>query len=191
MSAVQRIIRDANRAGDVIAHTRALLRKSNGEKVRLDVTEVIREVLALVHPEVLRHRIVIRESLAARGPAPDPGRPDPAPAGLLNLIMNGIEAMADVEDRNRELVIRAEPHDIDGNPGVLVSVRDAGVGVAPENLGRLFEAFYTTKPDGLGMGLSISRSLVQAHGGRLWATRNPGPGTTFQFVLPAGNKPAS
>ncbi len=192
VSAVQRIIRDATRAGDVIAHTRALLRKTNGERVRLDVAEVIHEVLALVHREVLRHRIVIRESLAAATDlAPILGDRIQLQQVMLNLIMNGIEAMADVGDRNRELVIRAEPHEVDGNPGVLVTVRDAGIGVAPENLGRLFEPFYSTKRDGLGMGLSISRSLVQAHGGRLWATRNPGPGTTFQFILPAGSPPAA
>jgi signal transduction histidine kinase len=103
---------------------------------------------------------------------------------MLNLIVTGIEAMADVTDRSRELRLGVEPSEVDGKPAVLVAVRDGGVGVMSEGLARLFEAFYTTKPDGLGMGLSISRSLVQAHGGRLWATRNPGHGLTFQFLIP-------
>jgi signal transduction histidine kinase len=89
------------------------------------------------------------------------------------------------EGRDRALAIRSEHGKVDQGPGVLVSVQDAGVGVAPENLDRLFDAFYSTKSDGLGLGLSISRSIIQRHGGRLWATANEGPGTTLQFVLPA------
>jgi signal transduction histidine kinase len=104
---------------------------------------------------------------------------------VLNLIKNAMEAMTQVENRSREIVIRPHRHELDGSPGVLVAVQDAGVGIAPENLSRLFEAFYTTKRGGLGMGLSISRSVLQAHGRRLWATRNPGHGMTFQFFLPA------
>jgi PAS domain S-box-containing protein len=188
--AVRRMVRDAKRAADVIAHTRALLRKSNGEKVGLDVAKVIRQTLLLVQSEAARHRIVMREILADDLPMVLGDRVQLQQV-ILNLILNGIEAMADVEDRSPELVIMAERNELDDRPGVLVAVQDAGVGVAPENLDRLFEALYTTKPDGLGMGLSISRSLVHAHGGRLWATRNAGHGSTFHFVLPAWLTPAS
>ena len=185
--AVQRIIRDANRAAAVIAHTRALLRKSGGDKASLDITEVIRETLVLVQPEVFRHRIVIRESLAENLPTLMGDRIQLQQV-LLNLIMNGVEAMTAVEDGHRELTIRAQRHDVEEVPGILVAVRDAGVGIAPESLDHLFDAFYTTKAQGLGMGLSISRSIIQGHGGRLWATANAGPGATLQFALPAWNK---
>ena len=184
MSAVRRMIRDANRAADVIAHVRTTLRKSGAEKVWLDVTGVIREVLVLAQPEIQRHGIVMREALAEDLP-PVWGDRVQLQQVLLNLIVNGMEAMADVEGRDRALAIRSEHGKVDQGPGVLVSVQDAGVGVAPENLDRLFDAFYSTKSDGLGLGLSISRSIIQRHGGRLWATANEGPGTTLQFVLPA------
>jgi PAS domain S-box-containing protein len=184
MSAVRRMIRDADRAADVIAHVRAMLRSSGAEKVWLDVTGVIREVLVLAQPEIQRHGIVMREALAEDLP-PVWGDRVQLQQVLLNLIVNGVEAMADVEGRDRALAIRSEHGKVDQGPGVLVSVQDAGVGVAPENLDRLFDAFYSTKSDGLGLGLSISRSIIQRHGGRLWATANEVPGTTFQFVLPA------
>jgi PAS domain S-box-containing protein len=184
MSAVRRMIRDANRAADVIAHLRTMLRKSGAEKVWLDVTGVIREVLVLAQPEIQRHGIVMREALAEDLP-PVWGDRVQLQQVLLNLIVNGMEAMAEVEEPDRALAIRSEHGKVDQGPGVLVSVQDAGVGVAPENLDRLFDAFYSTKSDGLGLGLSISRSIIQRHGGRLWATVNEGPGTTLQFVLPA------
>jgi signal transduction histidine kinase len=100
---------------------------------------------------------------------------------LINLVMNGIEAMASVDGRSRELVIRSQPEDDDH---VVVAVQDAGVGIDVEKTDQLFNAFYTTKPDGMGMGLSISRSIIEAHGGRLWATANPDHGATFHFALP-------
>jgi C4-dicarboxylate-specific signal transduction histidine kinase len=190
MQAVRRIVRDANRAADVIAHTRALLRKSTAEKTLLNVTEVAREVLALVHPEILRHRVVIRESLA-EGLTPVLGDRVQLQQVMLNLVLNGIEAMTDVSDRSRELAIRAEPHRLEDGPGVLVAVEDAGVGLSAENRERVFDAFYTTKSHGLGMGLSISRSIIQGHGGRLWAAANPLHGTTFQFALPGAAGPVA
>jgi PAS domain S-box-containing protein len=188
--AVQRIIRDANRAADVIAHTRALLKKSTSEKAALDVAEAIREILILVHSEVLRHRIVVHTAFEPELP-PVWGDRVQLQQVLLNLIVNGIDAMTDVADGGRDLAILAWRQERDGAAEVAVTVQDAGVGVTPEQLERLFDAFYTTKAQGLGMGLSISRSIVQGHGGRLWATANAGPGARFQFVLPAWSKPES
>jgi signal transduction histidine kinase len=107
---------------------------------------------------------------------------------IINLVMNGIEAMESVTDRPRELVIRS--HQVDRGQ-LLVSVMDRGVGISPEDADRLFNAFFTTKPDGMGIGLSICRSIVEAHGGRLSASRNQGPGATFQFVLPLHREEAS
>ena len=187
MDAVQRIIRDANRAAEVIAHTRGLLKKSGGDRTSIYITEVIRETLALVQLEVLRHRIAIRESLPAELPTIMGDRIQLQQV-LLNLIMNGIESMTAVMDGTRELAIRAQTHEVDAAPGILVEVRDAGVGIGPDGLDRLFDAFYTTKAQGLGMGLSISRSIIQRHGGRLWATANAGRGATFQFTIPVGSK---
>ena len=102
---------------------------------------------------------------------------------MLNLIMNGIEAMSEVTGRTREIVIRSDRNDADG---VLVTVQDCGVGIDPQETKHIFAPFYTTKPEGMGMGLAICRSIVEAHGGRLWAVPNAGPGATFQFSLPAG-----
>ena len=167
--AVERTVRDATRAGEIVARTRSLVKKS-AERTLLDLAGVIREILILVGPELLRHRVVIRDGLVEDLPPVLADRIQLQQVAL-NLIVNGIEALADVEDRTRELVIRSERHELDGSPGVLVAVQDVGVGVAPEALGRLFESFYTTKPHGLGMGLSISRSIVEAHGGQLWATQ--------------------
>ena len=189
MGAVRRMIRDANRAADVVGHARALVKRSTGEKTGLDLDEVIREIITLTQGELLRHRVVLREVLDRNVP-PVLGDRIQLQQVLLNLVMNAIEAMADIEEC-RELTIRSAPKEFDGGPGALVAVHDTGAGIAPENLDRLFDAFYTTKADGLGLGLSISRTIIEGHGGRLWATTNAGPGTTFQFALPAsGRKPS-
>jgi len=150
----------------------------------LDLGQLIRDVLALVPGEVARHRIVLHTSLANDLP-PVLGDRIQLQQVVLNLLTNAIEAMRDVADRRRELVISARRHDGDADAGVLVAVQDAGVGFERAGLDQLFEALYTTKPDGLGMGLSISRSIILSHGGRLWATPNADYGATFQFVLPA------
>jgi len=182
--AVTSIIRDATRAAEVVARVRALLKKSDSDRTALDLGQLIREVLCLIEPEVARHRIVLQTSLAD-DLRPVLGDRIQLQQVALNLLTNAIEAMGDVADRRRELVISARRHDVDPDAGVLVAVQDAGVGFEWANVDQLFEALYTTKPDGLGMGLSISRSIVLSHGGRLWATPNAGNGATFQFVLPA------
>ena len=190
MKSVERIIRDANRAGEVIAHTRALMKKSGGDKSALNLAQMIREVLPLVEQEMSRHQVVLHESLAESLPSVLGSRVELQQV-VINLIMNGIEAMADVSGRPRELVITSERDELYDGPAVRVTLWDTGIGVSQENLGRLFEAFYTTKAHGLGMGLPICRSIVQEHGGQLWATRNAGHGTTFQVVLPAWSPPVS
>jgi|GEM_PF-1351809 len=182
--AVRRIIRDGNRAGEVIVHTRALLKKSGGKRAPFDLADAFREILALVWPELSRHRIVVHQLLDEDLP-PLLGARVQLQQVALNLIMNAIDAMADVSGRSRELAIRAQRHECNGREGVLVAVEDTGVGLAQESLEKVFDPFYTTKEHGLGMGLSICRSIIEAHGGRLWATPNAGPGATFEFVLPA------
>ncbi|HXJ42751.1 MAG TPA: MHYT domain-containing protein [Bryobacteraceae bacterium] len=177
--AVRRIVRDGIRAGEVIAQTRALCRKTRTEKQRLDMNEAIEDVLALTQGEVRTKRIALRTELATRLPAVLGDRVQLQQV-VLNLVMNGIEAMSSVEDRPRELVIRTQEVEDDQ---VGVTVQDSGTGLEPENMERIFDAFYTTKLQGMGMGLSISRSIVQDHGGRVWATRNEGSGTTFHFTL--------
>jgi PAS domain S-box-containing protein len=177
---LRRIIRDGNRASEVIARIRALVKKSAPAKARLDLSEMIQEVLAMTNTEARRHRVAVRTELAAGLP---PARGDRVQLQqvILNLVMNGIEAMKAVTDRPRELLIKSRLHE---SGKVLVTVQDSGIGLDPQSIGRLFDPFFTTKPDGMGMGLSISRSIIEAHGGRLWATPNAGEGATFQFSLP-------
>ena len=173
-------ISDANRVSEVIRGVRALANKSDMERVPLDLNDVVREVIALVQRELTSHRISVRTELA-----PDPpivhGDRVQLQQVMINLVMNSIEAMEPVRDRSRELVIRSRQDDVHR---VLLSVTDCGVGIASDDADRPFKAFFTTKSGGMGMGLSICRSIVEAHGGRLSASRNEGPGATFQFVLP-------
>jgi len=180
---MQLVIRDPQRAGEVIAHARALVKKSDKEKSLVDVDQMIREVLSLAQPEVQQHAVVVEEALA-EGLPPVLGDRIQLQQLVLNLIMNGIEAMAQVTARPRRLVISCERGQGEDAPGVLVSVRDAGVGAEAHDLEKLFDPFFTTKRDGLGMGLSIGRSIAQAHGGRLWARRNADHGLTFHLLLP-------
>ena len=177
--AARRIIRDGKRAGEVIARTRALSRKTETEKERLDLNEAIQEVVALVQGEVRRNRVALRLDLASDLP-PVLGDRVQLQQVVLNLLMNGIEALSAVGDRPRALVISTQSGAVDQ---VRVTVQDSGSGLDPQSLDRIFEAFYTTKRGGMGMGLSISRSIVENHGGRLWAVANAGPGATFQFTL--------
>jgi len=177
--AIRRIIRDGKRAGDVIARTRALFKKALTAKERLDINEAIEEVVILAQSEVRRSKVSLRTELAATLP-PVAGDRVQLQQVVLNLILNGIEAMSTLEDRARELVITTERGEGDE---VHVAVHDVGLGLDPQHAERMFEAFHSTKPGGLGMGLCISRSIVENHGGRLWAVQNDGPGATFHFTL--------
>ena len=179
-AAAQRIVRDGNRASDVIARIRGFLKKGEPVTVQLDVNDVVREIIMLTQGEVLRRAASLLTELADGLPAVSADRVQLQQL-LLNLMMNALDAMSAVTDRPRVLRIRTSTYE---SAAILVALRDSGVGLNPEQMERLFEAFYTTKPEGMGMGLSISRSIVEMHGGRLWATPNDGPGATFQFTLP-------
>ena len=183
-AAVTSIIRDGQRAAEVVARVRALLRKSDGKNTTLDLGQLIRDVLVLVQPAVTAHRIELRTSLSNDLP-PVFGDRIQLQQVVLNLLTNAIEAMREISDRKRDLMISARGDDGGPDAGVLVAVEDAGVGFERADVHQLFEALYTTKPNGLGMGLSISRSIILSHAGRLWATPNTTHGATFQFFLPA------
>ena len=174
------IITDGNRAGEVIQRVRAMVNKTTDQKTPLDINQVIEEVVTLVQHELLSHRVSLLLELGPDLPLVVADRIQLQQV-ILNLIINGIEAMQSVTDGPRELVIRTRD---EGARQIVVTVRDCGVGVATENADRLFDAFFTTKPSGMGMGLSICRSIVDAHGGRLSVTGDAGPGATFQFTLP-------
>jgi C4-dicarboxylate-specific signal transduction histidine kinase len=184
---VEWIIDDGNRASEVIRRVRALASKTSFEKMPLDVNDVVRETIPLVQRELITNQILLRMELAPALPMILGDRVQLQQV-IINLLMNGIEAMQSVTDRPRELVIRSRQ---DEKQQVLVSVTDCGVGISAENADRLFNAFFTTKPSGMGMGLSICRSIVEAHGGRLSTCGNEGPGVTFQFVLPLHREDAS
>ncbi len=184
---VERVIDDGNRAGEVIRRVRALAKKTDIEKVPLDVNEVVREVFALVRGELISHQVSVRTEFAPALPVILGDRVQLQQV-IINLVMNGIEAMQSVTDRPRELVIRSSQ---DETEQVLVSVTDCGVGISSENADRLFSAFFTTKASGMGMGLSICRSIMEALGGRLWATANIPHGATFHLTLPLNADTAS
>ena len=173
------MISSGRRASEIIQRLRALSRKTETQKVALDINDAISEVIPLVQQEVLSHRVSLRLDLAPTLPAVLGDRVQLQQV-IINLIVNGMEAMAPVTDRSRELVVRSQ---LDDSGQVLVAVEDSGVGIDPENAKQLFNAFFTTKSSGMGMGLSICRSIIENHGGRLWASRNAGPGATFQFTL--------
>ena len=184
--AVEAIIRDGTRASSVLVRTRGLLRRGERLRERLDINDVVREVIALLDGELRRNGVSLRTDL--------PGNLPPVVVDrvllqqvILNLIMNAIEAMRAVSDRARVLCIRTEEQ---SSGSIVVLVQDSGVGLDPKQLNRMFEPFYTTKVQGIGMGLTISRSIIEAHGGRLWAVANDGPGSTFCFTVPidAGSK---
>jgi PAS domain S-box-containing protein len=178
--ALARIVKDGNRAGDVIGRIRELIKKAPPRKDWVDINEAIREVIELTRREAVKTGVSVQMHLAEGLPLIYGDRVQLQQV-ILNLIINAVEAMGGVRDGPRELLIstgQAEPG------GVLVAVRDSGPGLAPATLEHLFEAFYTTKRTGLGMGLSICRSIIEAHGGRLWAEANEPRGTIFQFLTP-------
>jgi C4-dicarboxylate-specific signal transduction histidine kinase len=173
-----RIEREGQRAGEVVDRLGALMKKTPAWKERLDINQAIREVSELARGEAVKNCVSIQMDLADHLLLIDCDRVQLQQV-MLNLIVNGIQAMSDVADGQRDLLISTEATE----DGVRVGVRDTGSGLRPESLPRLFEPFYTTKPDGMGMGLSICRSIIEAHGGRLWATGQP-QGALFQFTIP-------
>jgi PAS domain S-box-containing protein len=176
----RRIVRDGRRAAEIIGRIRALTKRTAMPKGELDLNETIREILPLVGDEAKKKSVMIRTCFG-NDVFPVLGDRVQLQQVVLNLVMNGIEAMNTIADRARELLITSRNTDPDQ---VEVTVEDSGTGLDPDASARIFDAFYTTKPAGMGMGLSICRSILQAHHGRLWATANQGPGTTFHFTLP-------
>ncbi|MCY1253398.1 Adaptive-response sensory-kinase SasA [compost metagenome] len=175
-----RIVQDGHRAGAVIGGMRALLKKTAAVTARLDMNTLIEDTIALIQGEVGRHQVLLRTELAPDLP-PVVGDRVQLQQVLLNLMMNSIEAMKEVAERPRELLIRSR---LDALGAVLVAVQDAGIGLEPQDLERVFQTFFTTKAEGLGMGLAICRLIVEAHGGWLWASPNVPCGAVFQFTLP-------
>jgi C4-dicarboxylate-specific signal transduction histidine kinase len=185
--ALDRIVKDANRAGDVIGRIRELIKKAPARKDRVDINEAIREVMELTRGEAVKNGASVQTALAEGLPLVEGDRVQLQQV-VLNLILNAVQAMSAVEEGQRELLIttaQAEPD------GVLVAVQDSGPGLTPAGLEHLFAPFYTTKPGGLGMGLSICRSIIEAHGGPLCVTANLPRGAIFHFMVPThpGNSP--
>jgi C4-dicarboxylate-specific signal transduction histidine kinase len=178
VEAIRRIIRDGNRGSDVIARIRALLKKEPPSSSRLNLNDMVREIITLTRTNLLG--ITLQTKLMDELPCVSADRVQLHQV-LLNLMANAIDAMKSVANRPRVLRIQTQ---ISGERAVLTTIQDSGVGLNPEHIEQLFEPFYTTKATGFGMGLSISRSIIEAHGGRLWAEPNNGPGATFLFTLP-------
>jgi signal transduction histidine kinase len=179
-AAIQRIVSEGTRASEVIARIRNLLKKGEPGAGRLTINDTVDEIVALAKSEAGLRHAVIEMDLAENLPAVTGDRVQIQQV-LLNLIMNALDAMSGVADRAH--VVRISTRQA-GQKSLLIAVEDSGAGLDPELNDRIFDAFYTTKPEGLGMGLSISRSIVEAHGGNLWASPNAAFGTTFQFTLP-------
>jgi len=182
--ALREIIDDAHRAVAVILRVRQLAKGAAVERSLLGLKDVVKDVLAPARHESFARGVSMRTELPEYLPSVVGDRVQLQQV-LLNLIVNGMDAMNTVQESKRVLIICGRHETRDGKSEALLSVQDAGTGVRPEEMDRLFEAFYTTKPEGMGMGLAISRSIIEAHGGRLWAEPNQGPGTTFLFSLPA------
>jgi PAS domain S-box-containing protein len=181
------VIEDGHRAAEIIGRIRALAQKAPAEKNWLDLNDTIRDVIALTRSELQWHRVLLRAELLGDLP-PILGDRIQLQQVLLNLMMNAMEAMSGVGEDQRELVVCSAR---DESKSVLVAVQDSGPGLDPKSLERLFDAFYTTKGHGLGLGLAISRRIIEAHGGGLWATANAPRGAIFQFTLPVGEAPSA
>ena len=183
--ALDAIVRDGHRAGEVIQRIRQLASKGAPRKDAVDLNDVVRDVVPLVRAELRHQEISLMLDLASKLP-PVLGDRIQLQQVLLNLVMNAVEAMGTVTGRPRRLIIRSEPDDDDH---VSVAVQDTGIGIAANHLDHVFSAFFTTKPGGMGMGLSISRSIIEAHGGQLWTTPNRPHGAVFHFALPVAKGP--
>jgi C4-dicarboxylate-specific signal transduction histidine kinase len=179
-SAVERIIKDSYRASEVISRIRTLVKKAPPQNDRVDINEVILEVLALAQNQARRKGVQVKRELTGDLP-PVLGDRVQLQQVILNLVVNGMEAIVNNKNGERELSISSGK---DGSNNLIVAVRDSGAGLDPANIERVFDAFFTTKPDGMGMGLAISRTIIESHGGRLWATANSPRGAVFQFTLP-------
>lgn len=177
--AARRIVRDGNRAAEVITRIRGFLRKTESQKSRLDINQTIREIVTVIKREAVESGVDLRMDLGSDVPQVSGDRVQLQQV-VLNLLMNGLESMALITERPRELLISTRKNESDK---VLVTVRDSGMGIDRESFEKIFDAFYTTKAEGMGMGLAISRSIVEDHGGELWAVTNDGSGATFQFTL--------
>jgi PAS domain S-box-containing protein len=186
--ALSEIADDAERASAVLARIRGLIKKSPLEKARLHLHDVVSAVLVLVRPEAAARRVTVQAQIPEDLPLIFGDRVQLQQV-LLNLVMNGMDAMNSVEEHKRLLLISGYHDEYDGWPAATISVKDFGIGLKAGEMERLFDAFYTTKPQGMGMGLAISRSIVEEHGGRLWAEPNKGPGATFLFSLPTADRP--
>jgi len=181
----RRTIRDGNRASEVITRLRSLFGKKDTTAETVDLNEATREVIALSLSDLERNRIVLRTELARDLP-PVTGDRVQLQQVILNLLLNASDAMSGVNDRARQLVIQTEP---EGGDRVRLTVRDVGIGFGLQAVDKVFEAFYTTKSGSMGIGLSVSRSIIESHRGRLWAAPNDGPGATFSFSIPCGPQP--
>jgi len=185
-NALTRIANDARRASEVIAGIRSMFKKENQAVALQDVNELIGEVLTLVRSEVENRRVVIYPELLDDLPQVPANRVQLRQV-VVNLLMNAVDAMDAVTDSARVVRIKTEIYDANY---LLIAVEDTGTGIDPKNIDRIFDAFFSMKPDGMGMGLSICRSIIEAHGGRLWATTNVPRGAVFQFTLPRQREPA-
>jgi PAS domain S-box-containing protein len=183
--AAERIVNDGRRAGEVVRRLRALSRKDAPQHAPIDLNDVVEESLPLVHRELSTRRIVLDMKLSAGLPMVQGDRVQLQQV-IINLVVNGLQAMAEVSGRPR--LLRISSSAADGGDSVLLGVRDSGPGVAAAERERLFDAFYTTRPDGMGMGLSICRSIIEAHGGRIWIADDGAPGALFQFSLPVSRE---
>jgi signal transduction histidine kinase len=177
---VAAIIRSALRSSEIIGRLCALSAEFDIPRVALNLNDTLQGVVPLIEPELVRNKVSLRLDLAS-DLAPVLGDQVQLQQVIINLLLNGIQAMTSIIDRPRELLIRSLEHD---DHQVAVVVQDNGTGIDPRHLDRLFNAFFTTKVGGTGVGLSICRSIIEAHGGRIWASRNDGHGATFHFVLP-------
>jgi C4-dicarboxylate-specific signal transduction histidine kinase len=181
VEALECVVKDTYRAGDILARIRDQVKKVPPRKERVDMNDAIQEVITLTRGELSKNRVSVQAKLTS-GLAPAHGDRVQLQQVMLNLILNAIEAMIDVDDGVRELVIVTESNPAEG---LLVAIGDSGPGIATADRERIFESFYTTKPGGVGIGLSICRSIIDAHGGRLWADAHRPRGAMFRFTLPA------